>query len=48
MKQIAIYGGTFAPPHNGHIEFARGYIRLENPDKLIIIPTFIQDRKSVV
>ena len=47
MKQLAIYGGTFAPVHNGHIEFVKGYLRLENPDKLIVIPTFIPPHKQI-
>lgn len=47
MKKVAIYGGTFAPVHNGHVAFALSYLRLEQPDKLIIVPTFIPPHKSI-
>jgi nicotinate (nicotinamide) nucleotide adenylyltransferase len=47
VKKLAIYGGTFAPVHNGHIEFALGYLRLEQPDKLLIMPTFIPPHKQL-
>lgn len=47
MKRLAIYGGTFAPVHNGHVAFAMGYLRLEQPDKLLIIPTFMPPHKRI-
>lgn len=47
MKKLAIYGGTFAPVHNGHVAFALGYLRLENPDRLIVMPTFIPPHKRI-
>lgn len=45
-KKIAIYGGTFSPPHVGHINVAAAVAREEKPDKLLIIPTFISPHKT--
>ena len=36
--KIGIYGGTFAPPHLGHMEAARTALEQMNLDRLIIIP----------
>ena len=36
--RIAVFGGTFNPPHNGHIEAAKTAVRELQADKLIIIP----------
>lgn len=36
--KIGIYGGTFDPPHLGHMEAARASIQLLQLDKLIFIP----------
>lgn len=44
--KIGIYGGTFSPPHNGHIKAADTFMRAERLDKLLIIPTFIPPHKS--
>lgn len=38
MKQIAIYGGTFDPPHDGHIHLAIRIMKMKNLDHLIFIP----------
>lgn len=38
MGRIGIYGGTFNPPHMGHMEAARQAIRLLDLDKLLLIP----------
>ncbi len=37
--RIGIYGGTFNPPHIGHIRAAEAFIKKANLDKLLIIPT---------
>ena len=46
MEKIVIYGGTFSPPHIGHVNVARAIEKSENPDKLLIIPTYISPHKS--
>ncbi|HEX5735039.1 MAG TPA: nicotinate-nucleotide adenylyltransferase [Blastocatellia bacterium] len=38
-ERIGIYGGTFDPVHNGHIEIARRVARNFGLDKLLIVPT---------
>ena len=45
-KRIIIYGGTFSPPHIGHINVANEIAKVENPDKLLIIPTWISPHKE--
>ena len=36
--RIAVFGGSFNPPHNGHVEAAKAAVRELCADKLIIIP----------
>lgn len=38
MGRIGIYGGTFNPPHVGHVEGAKQAIELLKLDKLLLIP----------
>jgi nicotinate-nucleotide adenylyltransferase len=38
-ERIGIYGGTFDPVHNGHIEIARLVARNFKLDQLLIVPT---------
>lgn len=45
--KIAIYGGSFNPPHCGHIEAARAVQENLCPDKLIIIPASIPPHKEL-
>ena len=45
-KRVFIYGGTFSPPHIGHVNVAKAIEREENPDELLIIPTFISPHKE--
>jgi nicotinate-nucleotide adenylyltransferase len=37
-KRIAIYGGTFDPVHNGHVEVARNTVELFEISKLFFVP----------
>lgn len=43
---IAIFGGSFDPPHNAHDCIVRTALRELEIDKLIIIPTFLNPFKS--
>ena len=45
--RIAIYGGSFNPPHRGHVEAARSVQAALKPDKLLIIPTNIPPHKQM-
>ena len=38
MERIGIYGGTFNPPHIGHMEAARCAVDVLRLDKLLLIP----------
>ena len=38
MARIGIYGGTFNPPHAGHMEAARQAMALLKLDKLLLMP----------
>lgn len=45
MKRIGIYGGTFNPPHIGHMEAARHAVSSLQLDKLLLIPDRIAPHK---
>ncbi|MBR0161493.1 MAG: nicotinate (nicotinamide) nucleotide adenylyltransferase [Oscillospiraceae bacterium] len=36
--RIALYGGSFNPPHLGHLEAVRTVLRMLSPDRLLVIP----------
>ena len=44
--KIGIYGGTFSPPHIGHVGAAKEFVRALELDKLLVIPTFIPPHKT--
>ena len=46
IRRIGIFGGTFNPPHIGHIEAAKAFLEKANLDKLIIMPAFIPPHKE--
>ena len=45
---IGIFGGTFAPAHNGHVEIAKQAIMSHELDKLIVIPNGLPPHKECV
>ena len=47
MGRIGIYGGTFNPPHLGHIQAARMAVKTLNLDKLLMIPDYIAPHKAL-
>lgn len=44
---IALYGGSFNPPHLGHADAARVSLGLLEPEKLILIPVSVPPHKSL-
>ncbi len=44
--RIGIYGGTFDPPHNGHISALKAFLEQFDFDKLFVIPVHIPPHKS--
>ena len=47
MERIGIYGGTFNPPHAGHLQAAKQAVTGLNLDKLVIAPTSIAPHKAI-
>ena len=45
--KIAIFGGTFNPVHTEHVNMVLAVKRELNPDKIIIVPTFMPPHKNV-
>lgn len=45
--RIGIYGGTFAPPHMGHIAAAKAFFQQMRLDLLYIIPAAIPPHKQI-
>lgn len=46
-QRIGAYGGTFDPPHFGHVEIARAVVRKFHLDKLLIIPAYKPPHKTL-
>jgi len=47
MIDIGIYGGTFSPPHVGHINAALSFADQIKPQRVYIIPTSIPPHKQL-
>ncbi len=47
MIERGIYGGTFAPVHNGHVAAARAFYDALSLDELLVIPTYLPPHKAV-
>ena len=45
-RRVGIFGGTFNPPHIGHIEAAKAFVLEADLDELLIIPAFIPPHKE--
>ncbi len=46
MDTIALFGGSFDPPHIGHEAIVKALINFKDIDKVIIMPTFLNPFKS--
>jgi nicotinate-nucleotide adenylyltransferase len=46
MKTIALFGGSFDPPHTGHIAIVNALKRLDYIDKIVVMPTYLNPFKS--
>ena len=40
-----MFGGTFNPPHNGHVTMARAAVNQLGLDKLLIVPDCVPPHK---
>lgn len=47
MTRIGIYGGTFSPPHNGHIAAAKAFMEQMWLDVLYVIPASTPPHKQM-
>jgi len=46
METIALFGGSFDPPHIGHEAIVKALEEFKDIDKVIIMPTFLNPFKS--
>ena len=44
--RIAVYGGTFDPVHNGHLEVARRILKLFTLDEVLFMPAYVAPHKQ--
>lgn len=47
MVKIGVYGGTFNPPHLGHLTAARAVFDLLKLDKLLLVPAGMPPHKAL-
>lgn len=47
MLRVGIYGGTFAPIHNGHVAAAKAFMEQMKLDYLFVIPAYLPPHKQV-
>ena len=47
MLRVGIYGGTFAPIHNGHVAAAKAFMEQMKLDYIFIIPTYMPPHKEI-
>ena len=47
MERIGIYGGTYSPPHIGHLKAAEYAIEALKLDRLLLIPTGVSPHKAM-
>ena len=45
-KTIALFGGSFDPPHIGHVAVVKAVLNFKDIDKVVIMPTFLNPFKS--
>jgi nicotinate-nucleotide adenylyltransferase len=45
LRRVAIYGGTFDPVHNGHLEVARRVLKLFELDEVVFVPACVPPHK---
>ncbi len=48
MKKIAVFGGTFNPVHNGHINLLKSIDEKFCFDEILLIPSFLPPHKEAV
>ncbi len=46
MSSVALFGGSFDPPHIGHMEIVKKLKGLKFIDKIVVMPTFLNPFKE--
>lgn len=46
MKKIAMFGGSFNPPHIGHLQLAQAFVEELMLDTLLLVPVFSPPHKA--
>ncbi|MEG2394852.1 MAG: nicotinate (nicotinamide) nucleotide adenylyltransferase [Ruthenibacterium sp.] len=46
MEKLLLFGGTFDPPHNGHLCLLHAAIRAVQPDRVVVMPTGLPPHKA--
>ena len=46
MQTIALFGGSFDPPHKGHERVVQEVLKIEGIDKVVVMPTYLNPFKS--
>lgn len=46
MENIALFGGSFDPPHIGHEMIVKALLEFKDIDRVVIMPTFLNPFKS--
>lgn len=46
MKKLLLLGGTFDPPHNGHMSLLQAAVQAVRPDSVVVMPTGIPPHKE--
>ena len=44
-KRVAVFGGTFDPIHEGHVQLALQFARRLKLDEVLLVPTFVPPHK---
>lgn len=46
QKRLLLFGGTFDPPHNGHLNILENAAQRIKPDKILVMPAFVPPHKT--
>jgi len=46
METIALFGGSFDPPHIAHETVVKAFFKFKDVDKVVVMPTFLNPFKS--
>ena len=46
MKTIALFGGSFDPPHLGHYSIVHALLEIKEIDEIIVMPTYLNPFKD--